>query len=154
MTGTRLLAALALVGLATAVLPPGLAWLVNQRRIGRAAEDVSELAEGLRKADRPLPSPQVVGVLSGPGRMPVTDSTAAVPWGTAPRGSLTAALGPRLRVTTDPWGNCYLVNLGASAGDRPATVWVLSAGPNGVVDTPFIAPLDAPAGDDVARRIR
>ena len=37
---------------------------------------------------------------------------------------------------TDPWGRCFLVNLaGVSRADT--SVWVLSAGPNGVIDTPY-----------------
>jgi len=37
------------------------------------------------------------------------------------------------RVQEDPWGNTYLSNVSGFAANGP--VWLLSAGPNGVVDT-------------------
>jgi type II secretory pathway pseudopilin PulG len=154
VSGKRVLATLVLIVLATAVVPPGIAWIMNQRRISRAASDIAVLAEELRRGDRALPSPQLLGVLSGPGRMPVTESAATSRWGTAPRGSLAAAIDRRERVPIDPWGNCYVVNIGANGANQPATLWVLSAGPNGIIETPFLGPSDVPAGDDVARRIR
>jgi type II secretory pathway pseudopilin PulG len=65
----------------------------------------------------------------------------------------------------DPWGNRYLVNIGlidtspgavTLSGQQKRAVWVLSAGPNGTVDTPFSQPiLNALAGgDDIAVRIQ
>ncbi|MDO8835404.1 MAG: prepilin-type N-terminal cleavage/methylation domain-containing protein [Vicinamibacterales bacterium] len=75
--------------------------------------------------------------------------------------------GPYLssELRSDPWGNRYLVNIGlidTSSGvmtlsGRPkAAVWVLSAGPNGTVETPFSQPVTTayPGGDDVAFRIQ
>lgn len=75
--------------------------------------------------------------------------------------------GPYLsaEVSGDPWGNQYLVNSlwldgGASAADsegRPRrAVFVVSAGADGVIQTPFEQPItDArPYGDDVAIRIQ
>ena len=50
------------------------------------------------------------------------------------------------RVPTDPWGHRYAVNLGAS-GKGP--IIILSAGPDGVPETPFIAPGLRIGGDDV-----
>ena len=37
--------------------------------------------------------------------------------------------------------------------DDPA-VWALSAGPDGIIDTPFVSSSDEPVGDDVRMRIR
>ncbi len=75
--------------------------------------------------------------------------------------------GPYLssELRSDPWGNRYLVNIGlidTSAGvqtlaGRPkAAVWVLSAGPNGTVETPFAQPVTTAftGGDDLAFRIQ
>jgi prepilin-type N-terminal cleavage/methylation domain-containing protein len=75
--------------------------------------------------------------------------------------------GPYLssELRSDPWGNRYLVNIGlidTSAGvqtlaGRPkAAVWVLSAGPNGTVETLFAQPVTTaiPGGDDIAFRIQ
>lgn len=66
---------------------------------------------------------------------------------------------------SDPWGYAYLVNVfyldprnivqevdGTSLG----AVWVLSAGPNGVIETPFYQPRDRAQlyGDDIAFRLQ
>lgn len=68
--------------------------------------------------------------------------------------------GPYLaKLSTDPWGNSYLLNIkNAHPADNPArVVWVLSAGPNGKIETDPAALADAgpaPGGDDIAIRIR
>lgn len=65
----------------------------------------------------------------------------------------------------DPWGNRYIVNIGLAEtsigvvnelGQPKAAVWVLSAGPNRTLDTPFLQPVTAAAvgGDDIAFRIQ
>jgi prepilin-type N-terminal cleavage/methylation domain-containing protein len=61
--------------------------------------------------------------------------------------------GPYINVVPlDPWGTPYLVNVQAT--DSASAVekgFVISAGPNGVVDTPFAAVrATEPSGDDVA----
>jgi len=68
--------------------------------------------------------------------------------------------GPYLeQLGADPWGNRYLVNIKhAGPGDgEPKVVWVLSAGPNGKIDTgPSVAAdgSPVPAGDDIVYRIK
>jgi general secretion pathway protein G len=68
--------------------------------------------------------------------------------------------GPYLeKLTEDPWGNRYLVNIkNGNPGDNPAkVVWVLSAGANGIIETNPDALTDSgpvTGGDDVAIRIR
>lgn len=56
----------------------------------------------------------------------------------------------------DPWGRPYVVNAAqftqAAGGQIP--VWVLSAGPNGVVNTNVAANVTTPAGDDIGFRLR
>jgi general secretion pathway protein G len=54
------------------------------------------------------------------------------------------------RVSSDPWGNTYLLNANAFAGTNP--VWILSAGPDGVIDTD--AASTTVAGDDVGLRMK
>lgn len=63
------------------------------------------------------------------------------------------------KVTEDPWGNRYLVNIKNAAPADPATkvVWVLSAGPNGKIETEPNASANSvstPGGDDIAVRIK
>lgn len=67
---------------------------------------------------------------------------------------------------SDPWGNRYIVNIGlmdaspgvlTGTGEPKSAVWVLSAGPNGTIDTPFNQPLTAAVttgGDDIGYRIQ
>jgi len=50
------------------------------------------------------------------------------------------------KVPADPWGHRYAINIGAT-GRGP--VIILSAGPDGVPETPFIAPGLRIGGDDV-----
>jgi type II secretory pathway pseudopilin PulG len=64
----------------------------------------------------------------------------------------------------DPWGNRYAVNIGNMLNNNNAAlsyaVWVLSAGPDGIIQTPFNP--NAPAmgaaltssGDDIVYRIK
>ena len=153
MTSRRVLAILALVVLATAVIPPASAWVVNDRRVRRAEADLSVISDRLRRADPQLRRlSQAVDVLCGPGRVPLA-APAAGPWTAAPRGALASAIGDRESVPIDPWGNCYMVNLAALGAGEP--IWVLSAGPNGIIETPFFARgATAPAGNDIGMRIR
>lgn len=51
-------------------------------------------------------------------------------------------------VSPDPWGNALLVNLDGMV-NRDEFTWIVSAGPNGIVDTP--ANSDDIRGDDIGR---
>lgn len=126
---------------------------------------------------RTLDDPSTFDVLLGPGRVP---SFAGAGWSTAHDGGSDADQladqlvsnapgyptqgrfawrGPYVEEpSADPWGTAYLVN---AENLRPAqgdAAFVLSAGPDGTVQTDF--DLDrtggnvAPAGDDVLVRIR
>ena len=64
---------------------------------------------------------------------------------------------------SDPWGNRYAVNIGNMTGTNPSlsnAVWVLSAGPDGIIQTAFNPGLPpagttlATSGDDIVYRIR
>ena len=66
--------------------------------------------------------------------------------------------GPYITSQTDPWGDAYLVNI-INCTSNPATnaCFVLSAGPDGVIQTPFNNPRNStlsPSGDDIIFRIR
>ena len=70
------------------------------------------------------------------------------------------------QLMADPWGNRYAVNIAlvdlspgaaTASGQAKMAVWVLSAGPNGIIDTPFaqsILSAVRPAGDDIGTRIQ
>ncbi|MGH7382479.1 MAG: type II secretion system protein [Candidatus Methylomirabilales bacterium] len=54
---------------------------------------------------------------------------------------------------TDPWGNRFIVNVRwLQPGASPNVVWVLSAGPNKIIETTFAQP--SLAGDDIGFRLR
>lgn len=59
-----------------------------------------------------------------------------------------------VRVTADPWGNTYLTNAdGFSIINRE--VWIISAGPNGQIDTPVPNLAGAQlVGDDIGLRLK
>ncbi len=61
-------------------------------------------------------------------------------------------------IPLDPWGRAYVINAAnfTTATSPPTPVWVLSAGPNGVIDTTIsnAAAWSTPAGDDIGYRIR
>jgi len=68
--------------------------------------------------------------------------------------------GPYLeKITEDPWGNRYLVNIKNAdpADPSPKTVYVISCGPNGKCETDPNAAYDAgttAVGDDIAIKIK
>jgi prepilin-type N-terminal cleavage/methylation domain-containing protein len=68
-------------------------------------------------------------------------------------------------IAADAWNNRYTINIGlidtnlgtqTSAGATKSGVWVISAGANGQIETPYTQPMTtaAPAGDDVAVRVQ
>lgn len=68
--------------------------------------------------------------------------------------------GPYLeKLTEDPWGNRYLVNIkNADPSSLPSkVVWVLSAGPNGTIETnpnPLADSGPVAGGDDIVVRVK
>jgi hypothetical protein len=122
--------------LATVVLPPTAAWWLNSRRVAVTTERVAAVAKDLR-----LIEPG--GVVCGPGRLPDSDVRGAhathAAWVTAavPRPE---DFGPR--APADAWGRCFLAS----------DTWLLSTGPNGLVDTALSAV--SLEGDDIGVRLR
>ena len=76
-------------------------------------------------------------------------------WNTAPAFPLARVIGDpglaadaRVDVGPDPWGNAYLVNV----ADR-GRMWIISAGPDGILQTPFQSSA-LPLADDRAAPVR
>lgn len=122
--------------LATAVLPPAGAWWLNSRRVATTRERV-------QAAMNTVATSLENQVLCGPGRPPDSTATGAreihATWLAAvvvdPAGRAPAR-------DADAWGQCLLVGNG----------WVLSAGANGVIETP---PEETTTqGDDIGVRLR
>lgn len=67
--------------------------------------------------------------------------------------------GPYLtQLPPDPWGNKYVINMNALDPNHPAgknAVWILSAGPNGIIETNVTnLNLDKPNEDDIGVRLK
>jgi len=131
--GFHVVRALLLAVLATAVLPPVGAWWLNARRV----DLTTNRAQGA--AARAV-APADGRVLCGPGRLPSSSATGA---GVAHADWLAIAVldsgGGR---EADAWGQCLLVGSG----------WVLSAGANGMIETPLGAAVTN--GDDIGAPLR
>lgn len=154
MSGRRVLATLVLILLATAVVPPLGAFAVNRARVRAAEATVRSVAQAFGEDEaRLLEMARGADVLCGAGRMPLARLPDAQGWVTAPRAGWGTTRAGLAALSPDPWGNCYVMNL-AAANSSSMAVWVLSAGPDGIIETPFVASSDAPAGDDVRMRIR
>jgi type II secretory pathway pseudopilin PulG len=148
VNGRQLAAALVVIALLAFVLPPLAAYRVNQERIARAHEDARRIADAVAVSLGPTAAGESLSrpaleVLAGTGEAPRHAGPDAWPE------RLAAA--PAV-VSPDPWGNQYLIVVSAERGDG---VVVLSAGPNGVVETPFETAVGGlrdpvtPAGDDI-----
>jgi prepilin-type N-terminal cleavage/methylation domain-containing protein len=68
-------------------------------------------------------------------------------------------------IGSDPWNNRYVVNIGlidttqgtqTTGGVTKSAVWVLSAGPNGILDTPYTQAITLATlgGDDIGLRLQ
>lgn len=176
-TRAQLLVALAVIFVCALVVPPAIAVAVNARRIARATEDVGRIAVAIEQATRDLgsqprwirqadrasqPRGERVAVLMGPGEAPKV-ANGSGEWPSGPFDTLTRQLvsngpgyaasdwrGPYLvpDAGTDPWGNRYLAAFEGSG-------FVVSAGPNGTIDTPPHAlAAGGSEGDDIAVTLR
>src|SRR5437764_1254851 len=133
LTRPRVAALLAVIFVLAFVLPYCAVTTLHLRRLRAADEGTRAIAERLTTliAEHPADIPPGTEVLAGPGDRPVvTDAR----WNSATSIPL-ERMG--VRAQPDPWGNAYLVNIAAlrSAG----TAWVLSAGPDGIIQTPFFS---------------
>ena len=176
-TLAELLLALCLLAALALVVPPATATLVNRERINRASADCARVARAIERfrddtGVYPGWSPDVGAgeLLVGPGDVPRQADDAA--W----LGGSVRSLEPELLsqgehsdlavdLGADPWGNRYAFNVAAvrSRGASPAggpsvtaALWVISAGPNGRIETPFrLEAAEATlGGDDVGARVR
>ncbi|MEK6630817.1 MAG: hypothetical protein AABY89_08795 [Acidobacteriota bacterium] len=136
LTAAKALAAVVALLVLSLVLPPAVATWVADARLERARVETAALAEALRTGATNGGQFGSAVVLAGSGRLPKATSPATHAWLSASRGSLTAQ--------PDPWGNAYLVLLGrmhtdsaTASADRVLAMYVLSAGPNGAIETPF-----------------
>ena len=156
LTWPRVAVLIAILMVLALVLPYGAVRTLHKRRLRAADEGTRAIAERLTVilAGQSSDIPAGTEVLAGPGDRPVVNDAR---WSSATSVPLGRVLPPLADVDADvaahpdPWGNAYLVNIAAlrSAG----TVWVLSAGPDGIVQTPFLSK-NGVLADDRAARLR
>lgn len=146
-SGRRVLLAVAALVTCTAVIPPAAATALARWRIARANETVSAVASRLNNYERGLRAlARSTDVLCGQGSVPrATDEAGG--WLSSP---MPATADLAREWPADPWGSCYLLNLRALTNSGRGLL--ISAGPDGRIDTPFDAP--SPKGDDIAATVR
>ena len=159
LSGTQLVAALIGIAFATAVLPPAVAWTLNRSRIAQTEARAQSGLARLRSSGVLLSALAAhTGIVCGPGRVPDREpATASARNGASYPSHIAwlreAQIAPVLfgaGMPTDAWGRCFLLN--ADGLSRGEPVWLISAGPNGLIDTPPNAL--ALGGDDIGGRLR
>ena len=145
--GRRVAAMVALLVGLTAVIPPAAAYGLARWRISRAGELAATAAGPLGARKQELKDAAgTQAVVCGPGRLPEA-SGAGVEWLQSP---VAAGAAFDTDWPQDPWGRCYLLNVRALLESGGGLL--ISAGPNGTIDTPLHAA--SPAGDDIAALVR
>lgn len=139
LTGAQLATALAAILLLGVVAPAEIATRLHAARIARAESQVRVIAAALDSARLASEAAGESGlVFVGPGASPVLPTNSG--WSEVRMVGLPAAA-LDFTLSPDPWGNHYVVYPSPrQSGTRSAaamSLWVLSAGPNGIVDTPF-----------------
>lgn len=145
--GRRVAVRVVVLALLTAVIPPAAAYSLARWRVAQAAERAGAAAPVL--AERRDELRDLAGrhaVVCGPGRLPRADGE-AFGWVESPvaAGASFADVWPQ-----DPWGRCYLLNVRRLLDGGGGLL--ISAGPNGTIDTPLSA--SVPSGDDIAALVR
>lgn len=149
ITGKRALLVTGLATVMTMAVPPAGAWWLNHRRVVETVQRIEAVSRDVAAGGREVPP---LGLFRGPGRVPDRepmgsegvgiDATQHASW-------LAASPAPTPlfdRWHADAWGQCIFL------ARREGGTLVLSAGANGVVETPTHAVV--PAGDDIGLFIK
>jgi hypothetical protein len=149
----RVAAALGAILLLAVVLPFGAVRTLHARRLSASDRTMATIAAALRAAEDRSTSPGVppgTQILVAPGnRAQAVDDR----WNTAAAFPLDRVVSRRSpEDLVDPWGNAYVATLTGFVNPRSA--WILSAGPDGILQTPLDSAITAPSGDDRGVRVR
>jgi prepilin-type N-terminal cleavage/methylation domain-containing protein len=180
---------LAILVLLATILTPIVTKYVDEARLVRAQLEAQKIADALLNFNKNTGKwaifqsgvnittlSAIYTTLGGPGSDPACSGCTA-DWLSANRGSLASILetnapsytvqgkyawrGPYIsQIGTDPWGNAYLVNASSLAFGVNRAAFVLSAGPNGTIETTFTQNIGSGSsavsigGDDIVARIR
>lgn len=166
----------------SAVIVPAVAGMLGSAKHARVLQELNAIAAGMAEFCRdagfyPGLGPDSAGVsvvLTTEAELPDLDDDES-PWLDACFLKLETYLltsdatpvgrwrGPYLTegVSADPWGSAYVVNVGSSLpggflNANKAAIYVISAGPNGIIETPFhqLAGHARIGGDDLAVRLQ
>ena len=145
-SGVRVVAVVVAALALTVGLPPAAATALARWRVARAERTVVYLAGEMSRQHARVRETTAAETICGPGRLPYPAGPGA-PW---LQRSILQSPAYAAGWPADPWGRCYLFNVGKYLSDGSGLV--LSAGTNGEVETPLDA--NAPAGDDIAATVR
>jgi general secretion pathway protein G len=162
-----------IIAILAGILVPMIFKEIDESRITRASADTKSISTAMivfRKDTAAWPSKDPscapnVTILTGDGNLP--SNLAAMGYDTGVASSYDAHFsadtngcyapnwkGPYMaRVTKDPWGNSYITNANsfATAGQP---VWIISAGPNGQLETSSGSEAIPDGSDDVGIRMK
>lgn len=150
LTLPRVAVLLAVIVTLAFVLPYLAVSTLHSRRLQAADDTTRALAILVRDALRadPTATPPGTQVLTGPGDRP---RAADERWSAVAMLPVSRVIGTSPGVSPDPWGNAYLVMLGSGSN---GPLWVVSAGPDGILQTPFAGVADSASGDDRLARLQ
>jgi hypothetical protein len=135
--------ALCAIAILAFVLPAFGVRTLHARRLRAVELDLAMIAGALRGS----PVIPANAILGGPGERPRAEDER---WNSAAVLPLTrAAVASARAIAADPWGNAYV----ACTASTLLGVWVISAGPDGILQTPLYVPREQIAGDDAGVRV-
>lgn len=159
-----------IIAILAGILVPLILKEIDESRISRAVADIRSISSALivfKKDNGPWPTldsacASVLTLLVGDGNVPSGlaaqgfDDTSDINFSESlslnSNGCYTRWKGPYIAmISADPWGYAYVTNA-KEFNTSGAPVWILSAGPNGIVETNIAA--TAVVGDDVALRMK
>jgi hypothetical protein len=135
----RVAAALGAIVILALVLPYAAVQSLHHRRLAAADRQMQAIADAVATAlaGNSAAIPSGTQMLAGPGPRPIVHDDL---WTTAAGFPLVRVMGD---AGSDPWGNAYLVSI----RDRHHA-WVVSAGPDGILETPLTSGATQASGDD------
>jgi general secretion pathway protein G len=173
----------AIIAILAGILVPMIFNQIDESKTSRAQADVRVLANAImmfRSDTGKWPTwdtstgTDAVTLLYVPDATAGTTPTLSAGWGGVVAGNITDHIrdntnayyknwkGPYIpQLNVDPWGHALVINAGAFRSPG-SPVWVISAGPNGVVDTPEDSPtinktkigVDISGADDIGVRLQ
>jgi prepilin-type N-terminal cleavage/methylation domain-containing protein len=173
----------AVIAILAAVLTPYITKYIDDSKVAKARNEVQVIAAAVTNAYKDLgrwpnqntPPPDYGGLYTGPTTPPAAFFGAATGWTAAgagwnaldthlvtnghayPATGDTKWAGPyATTLPVDPWGRPYVINAAnfTSVVVPPIPTWVLSAGPNGLIETNIAAATTVTGGDDIGFRVR